>query len=269
MGKRYELGWRPRGLLLPGLDPEALYVARLSSRSALYSELRLLIEGLARPLASPKYRCLVMEQNRLARASSSARLKLWEQLHARYRLDREDPAFAAFWVEWSRSRSEPERSLVAYVLFALNDRLVTDLGTEWLFPLLRRAPAEVRVENVQAFLRRAEARHPEVAAWSAATRLAWAQKYCASIRDFGLAEGVVRKRTVRPALYAAPVRLLAWAVRLAGASSLELVQSRIFRLLGIDSNEVIDALGELNRLGALHFRIQGDVIELALDEEVA
>ncbi len=174
--------------------------------------------------------------------------------------------FAAFWLEWSRSRSESERGLAAYVLFTLNDRLVTDLGTEWLYPLLRRAPAEIRVEDVQAFLRRAEARHPEIAAWSAATSLAWAQKYCASIRDFGLAEGVLRKRTVRPALYAAPVRLLIRALRLSGAPPLDLVQSRIFRLLGIDANEVIDALGELNRFGGLRFRMQGDVIELALEE---
>src|SRR5215207_4420333 len=121
MGKRYELGRRPHGLLLPGLDPAAPYVARLSSRSALHSELRLLLEGLDRPLASRQYRSLVTEENRLARASASARLKLWKELHSRYRLDREDPMFAAFWSEWSRSRSEPERSLTAYVLFALND----------------------------------------------------------------------------------------------------------------------------------------------------
>jgi hypothetical protein len=266
MEKRSKLNRRPHRPVLPGLSPAAPYFARLSSRSALYSELRLLLEGLDRPLASREYRALVLEENRLLRGTASTRLKLWEQLHSRYRLDREDPVFAAFWAEWSQSRSEPERGLTAYVLFALNDRLVMDLGTEWLFPLLRRAPAEVRVEDVQAFLRRAEARHPEVAAWSSETRLAWAQKYLASIRDFGLAERVVRKRTVRPALHAAPVRLLVRALRLAGASPLDLVQSRVFRLLGIEAHEVIDALGELNRLCALRFRMQGDVIELSLEE---
>lgn len=266
MGWRNEMGRRPRGPVVPGLDPGAPYFARLSSRSALYSELRLLLEGLDRPLASREYRALVTEENRLVRGAGATRVKLWEQLHSRYRLDREDPLFGAFWIEWRLSRSEPERGLTAYVLFALNDRLVMDLGTDWLFPLLRRAPVKVRVEDVQAFLRGAEGRHPEVAAWSAETNLAWAQKYLASIRDFGLAEGVVRKRTVRPALHAAPVRLLVRALRLAGASPLELVQSRAFRLLGIDGREVIEALGELNRLGALRFRMQGDVIELSLEE---
>ena len=43
--------------------------------------------------------------------------------------------------------------------------------------------------------------HPEVRGWSEETRLAVAQKYSASIRDFGLAKGTARKTTVRPALY--------------------------------------------------------------------
>ena len=133
----------------------------------------------------------------MARGSVSARRKLWEELHARYRLDSAAPLFAAFWQEWRCSKTEPERSLTAYILFALNDRLVTDLGTEWLFPMLRRAPADLRVGDVLAYLGRAR-QHPEVGKWSEETTVAVAQKYCASIRDFGLANGIVRKLTVRP-----------------------------------------------------------------------
>jgi len=38
----------------------------------------------------------------------------------------------------------------------------------------------------------------------------------------------------------------------------------VFQLLAVDATEVIDILGELNRCGALHFRMQGDVVELDL-----
>jgi hypothetical protein len=152
-------------------------------------------------------------------------------LKARYRLDAKDPFFAAFWAEWCHCVSEAELGLTAYILFALNDRLVADLGTEWLSPLLRRAPAEVRLADVLAFTKRAEVTHPEVRSWSEQTRLAVAKKYCASIRDFGLAKGFVRKTTVRPALYGAPVRLLVRALRLAGVVPFDLVRARIFRLL--------------------------------------
>ena len=252
-------------LRIPGLASSAPYSSRLSARSALYTELRLLLDRCEDALISADYRSLVIEENCLARGSVWARRKLWEELHARYRLDAADPLFRAFWQEWRRSEMESERCLTAYILFALNDRLVTDLGTEWLFPMLRRSPADLRVGDVRAFLSRAR-HHPEVANWSEQTTVAVAQKYCASIRDFGLAKGIVRKHTVRPALYGSPVRLLVRALRLIGTPPFALVQAPIFRLLGLASTEVVDALGELSRTGALRFRMQGDVVELDIRE---
>jgi BrxA len=255
-----------QAVVAPGLDAGAPYFSRLSARSALYTELHHLLDASLDRLSSVQYRALVLDENVLGRSSYAARGKLWKELKARYRLDGDDPIFAAFWSEWRRSASDSERGLTAYVLLALNDRFVADIGVEWLFPLLRRAPAELRVADILAFISRAESAHPEVRAWSEKTRLAVAQKYAASIRDFGLARGTFRKSTIRPALYASPVRLLVRALGLAGIGPLAIVRSRVFRLLALDESEVIDALGELNRLEALRFRMQGDVVELDIRE---
>ena len=258
---------RERGMTkVPGLDTATPYVSRLSARSALFTELHLLLDQEYSALSSAEYRSRVIAENKLSRSSASARAKLWQELHARYRLDATDSLFGAFWLEWQRCESEAELGLTAYLLLALNDRLVTDLGMELLFPLLRRAPAELRVADVYAFIKRAQVAHPEVQGWSEETRLAVAQKYSASIRDFGLAKGTVRKTTVRPALYGSPVRMLVRALRLAGIAPLGIVRAQAFRLLGIDEAEVIGALGELNRMGTLRFRLQGDVVELDLLE---
>ncbi len=249
-------------IAVAGLDPRAPYASRLSSRSALYAELHQLLDAEDHALTSAEYRRRVVDENRLAKPSTAARAKLWKELKARYRLDAQDPLFAAFWSEWQRCASEAERSLTAYVFFALNDRLVADLGTEWLYPLLRRAPAEVRLADVVAFIERAFRAHPEARAWSDQTRLAVAQKYTASIRDFGLAHGTVRKTSIRPALYGSPTRLLVQALRLAGIAPLDIVHAPAFKLICLDTSEVIDALAEMNRIGALRFRMQGDVVEL-------
>ena len=48
----------------------------------------------------------------------------------------------------------------------------------------------------------------------------------------------------------------------AGIAPLDIVQAPAFKLLCLDTTEVIDALGEMNRVGALRFRMQGDVVEL-------
>ena len=248
------------------LDAHALYSARLSARSALYTDLRVLLDATCEPLSSAAYRSLVVDDNCVARKSFAARAKIWEELKKRYILDAAHPLFAAFLEEWRRCRSEPERGLTAYTLIALHDRLLADLGTRWLFPLLRRAPAELRTADVLEFLDRAAEKRAEVAVWSIHTRKAVAQKYTASLRDFGLARGTVKKVTIRPALYGAPVRLLVRALRLVGIRPLDLVRAPIFRLLAIESHEVIDALGELNRLDAIRFRMQGDIIELDIED---
>jgi Putative inner membrane protein (DUF1819) len=248
--------------VVPGLDSAAPYSSRLSARSALFSDLHQLLNGDLEALSSAEYRRRVVVENRLAKPSKAAREKLWKELKGRYRLDAEDPLFAAFWAEWQRCTSEPERSLTAYVFFALNDRLVTDLGIELLYPLLRRAPADIRLADVLAFIQRAYGSHPEARAWSNETRVAVAQKYTTSIRDFGLARGTIRKTSIRPALYGPPVRFIVRALRLAGVAPLDIVQAPAFKLLCLDTTEVIDALGEMNRIGVLRFRMQGDVVEL-------
>ena len=248
------------------LEPGAPYTARLSARSALYTDLRVLLDATCEPLSSAAYRSLVIDGNCIARKSAAARRKIWEELKKRYILDSGHPLFAAFLREWRRCGSEPERGLTAYMLLALHDRLVADLGARWLFPLLRRAPAELRVADVLGFLDGAATKHTEIAAWSDHTRIAVAQKYAASVRDFGLARGTVKKVTVRPALYGAPVRLLVRALRLAGVRPLDLVRAPIFRLLALEGHEVIEALGELNRRDAVRFRMQGDVVELDIEE---
>lgn len=248
----------------PGLDPATPYYSRLSARSALYTDLCLLLDAASGPLQALDFRHMVIEQNCLARSSESARRKMWKELKARYVLDGTSPLFEAFWSEWRRCESEPERGLTAYCLLALQDKLVADLGLDFLFARLRRAPAELRVDDVLGFIKASKSAHPEVAAWSHNTTIAVAQKYGASIRDFGLARGTHRKTTLRPALYGAPTRLLIRALRLADTRDLDLVHAPIFKLLALEPSEVIDALGELNRQGALRFRMQGDVVELKL-----
>ena len=91
---------------VPGLDPAAPYSSRLSARTALYTELHLLLDGGGPALPTSAYRAFVVDENRLSRSSAAARAKLWKELKARYRLDGSDLLFAAFCDEWRRCASE-------------------------------------------------------------------------------------------------------------------------------------------------------------------
>lgn len=241
------------------------YLPRLSSRSALFTELKLLLSAAGNGATSDDYRHLVIDENCLAKSTTASRQRAWDDLRYRYILCLEDPLFCSFIAEWSNCLAESEAALTIYCLFALNDRLVTDLGVNYLFPRLRQAPSPIRVDDIEAFLCAARATHPELCGWSEQTTAAVARKYAASIRDFGLAKGVYAKTSVRPALYAAPARFLIRALRLTGMKDLGIVSSPWFRLIGLESHEVIDALSELSRQGKLGFRMQADVVELDLE----
>jgi hypothetical protein len=240
------------------------YVSRLATRAAFYAELQALLAAVDGAVSRTEYRRRVLADNVLSRRTAAAREKAWKELAARYRLDAAWALFGAFLEEYRRAASEQDRALTAYLLFALLDRLVCDLGTDWLFQYLRAAPAELRPADVLAFLRARRRSHPEIAGWSASSRENIASHYLSALREFGLARGSRRKVSVRPAPGAAPVRFVLRALRLAGASDLAAVQSPRFRLLGLSLDEVVELLFRLSAEGALRCRIQGDVVELDL-----
>lgn len=255
----------PHDIPIPGLDQHGRCRARLSARSALYTDLQVLLEARTELLPSADYRRAVIDDNVLSRGSVASRNKVFQELKGRYVLDGEHPLFSAFHHEWRRCGSDQERALTAYLLLALHDRTVALTSMEWLYPQLRRAPCEVRLGDLETFLQQlGKSEHPEVARWTPITLTRVAQHYLASIRDFGLATGTTKKVGVRPALYGCPVRLLLAALRMLRVSPLQVVRHEAFKLLGIAPGEVIDALSQLNRHGDLRFRMQADVVELAV-----
>ncbi len=249
---------------IPGLTPDVLCLARLSSRSGLLTDFRRVMEngGSEKP---DEIRRLVMEENLLARATTSARSKLYKELKGRYLLDPGVPLFTLFLDEWARVTISEEKNLLAFVLLALNDRTVMLTSCEWLFPHLRKAGSDLRVGDLETFFASlGKTSHPEVSKWTESTLKRVVQHYLATVRDCGLAQGAIRKRAHRPALYAAPVRLLLRALQIGRFAPAEIIVHESFKILGIAPGEVVGELSELNRQGAISFRQQADVIELTL-----
>src|SRR4051812_9372860 len=75
-GTPADIGGSP---VVPALDPRTPYSSRLSARSALFTDLQLLLDGRSAALTSEAYRKLVVDENCLSRPSTAARLKIWEE----------------------------------------------------------------------------------------------------------------------------------------------------------------------------------------------
>lgn len=254
---------RPRALSSVS-DADRTYVSRLAARASMFGDLRILLAAMPADAPRAAYRSAVIEENVLSRRTRAAREKTWKELAARYGIDEASPLFRAYRGEYDRAASGTDRSLTTYLLFALRDSLVRDLGTAWLYDYLRSAPAELRSGDVLAFISAREATHPEVGGWSASSRDNIASHYLSALKEFGLARGAQRKVSVRPSPGAAPVRFLLRALMLSGASNVAAVQSTLFRLLGLSLDETVSLLFRLNADGSLRCRIQGDVVELDL-----
>ncbi len=245
---------------LPALDAESRFLARISTRSALYGDLSQL---LMTAKIEMDYRRLVIEENVCLRRSASARQKLYQELKGRYLLDPSKSAFRAFSTEWIRSENEADRRLLAYVLFCLNDKTVFTISRDWLYPLLQRPGSVMGISDLTGFLNRlAKSTAPEVGKWTVKTLERVVQHYLASVRDFGFAEGKQKKVSIQPSVGAAPTRLLIELLRLGGVPDKFIFSHSVFRILGIGESEVYDHLRSLHQQGGLHFKMQGDIIEL-------
>src|SRR6516162_6725668 len=99
---------------IAGLDDDAACLARLSSRSALYTDFQVLLGACVGKLSLEEYRWAVIDENVLSRGSVAARKKVFQELKGRYLLNVENSLYSEFQHEWSRCRSDQERALTAY-----------------------------------------------------------------------------------------------------------------------------------------------------------
>jgi hypothetical protein len=67
---------------IPGLDQDARCLARLSARSAHYTDLEVLLQARTELLPASDYRKAVVDENVLSRGSVAARKKVFQELKA-------------------------------------------------------------------------------------------------------------------------------------------------------------------------------------------
>jgi hypothetical protein len=72
---------------IAGLDPDGLCLARLSARSALYTDLQVLLQARTELLPASDYWRAVVDENALSRGSVAARRKVFKELKGRCVLD--------------------------------------------------------------------------------------------------------------------------------------------------------------------------------------
>jgi len=249
----------PASLEPPDAQP---ITVRLAGAGSLRGELEALL-AVAPPDASPEdYRELLLRQNVASKGTSTARMWAWKRLKLRYALDSALIEHRAFRAAMRASADAHERGLLCFLMFARTDRLFREVTLECVSPHLAREGTVIKPAAIEAAIRgRAEASGLR---WSASTLDRAHKHLLAALKDFGLIRGARTRRTVRPRPGEYVTLFAARLGRYEGLTDRQVLESRWFRLLGLDRDQVADLFYAANRAGILGFRMQADVVELSL-----
>lgn len=233
----------------------------------MWTEMHALLDHGIEGATAADIRTLIVEANVLAKRTLENRIRVWRKLRERYLLDPSLPAFRYFLAAYYREHSASQQGLLGYLLFCFSDPLTRHLGVTWLAPRVARPGTALRIEELTVGFDALAKEIPSLAQWTPTTRLRVFQHYLGAVRDFGLAEGTLLKRSLKPHVGG---HVLVYAIRLAelqGLRPFDALQSVWVRLLGLDLDATITRMYQLNAEALARFRMAGDVVELSLPAE--
>lgn len=250
-----------------GKQPKERLTARLAAAGAMLPELYATAEVIGESPTPARLREAILHENVLARSSLPARVKVYQKLQQRYFPPSSPDEWPLLVRALSREEKSDQKALVTYVALCAYDPLFRTLNLRWLVPQLNDVGREIEVAEVLQAVEVLERSHPEVKRWGESTRLSLAQHYLSALRDFGFARGGARKRLARPHVGAHVMLFVCELLLGREVPPRDVLQHDLVRVLGLDLNGAIEALNELDRLGMVHFRSQGGVVNLYLLKE--
>lgn len=248
-------------LASPSAQP---YTARLAGAGALLDELEAVLHTAPVEASRDDFRRLILDENAARKSTANARMWAWKRLKLRYLLDSPDlPEFKSFRTAHTTARTAEDRRLVAALMLARTDALFRDVTLETVSRGLRTPGLVIEPESI---LGSVEAKmHASGLSWSAESLRSITNHLLSALADFGFIEGFRVRRTARVRPGVESTAFAATLGRLEGLTDRANLESRWFRLLGLDVEEAASALREAARAGALRFRMQADVAELVID----
>ncbi len=252
---------------LPNPDAQP-YTARLAGAGSLLDELEAVLDVAPEHASSADFRRLIMEGNAARKSTANARMWAWKRLKLRYLLDApQSREFRAFRKTHATARTEADRRITAALMFARTDALFRDVTLQLVSPRLATLGTVVEAETIRADVE--DRMRAAGLGWSSESLRSIANHLLSALGDFGFIEGHRVRRIaglrpgVEPAVFAARLG------RLEGLTDRANIDSRWFRLLGLDADAAVGALLGAARAGALRFRMQADVVELVFDGDRA
>lgn len=252
-----------------GRDVGALS-ARNTSKGALLAEAHAVFRALDSGASVAEVQAACLSGRILRQRTRETRRHIWKALHHRYFAWNPPRWVLADLTDAAQGEATDARFVgLAYVHYARRDRLTFEFVTQALCALWKARALEVRRDDVLDFLADCGSREVHVKGWRETTRKKLAGNVLTALRDFGLLEGVQRKKIRRPIV---PPEVALHLCRLLYGEGLRgraVVEAPDWRLFLWEPHDVNLALGGLAQQRHLRFEKSGRTVVLDVPEHPA
>ena len=241
--------------------------ARNTSKGALLPEARAVFRAFNCAASVAEVQAACLSGRILRQRARETRRQIWNALHHRYFAWNPPRWVLADLTDAAQGEVTDARFVgLAYVHYARRDRLTFEFVTQELCALSKARALEVRRDDVLDFLADCGSREARVKGWRETTRKKLAGNVLTALRDFGLLEGVRRKKIRRPVVppeVALHLCRLLYGEGLRGRAAVEAPDWRLFLW---EPQDVNLTLGGLAQQGHLRFEKSGRTVVLEVLE---
>lgn len=243
------------------------YSTRNTSKGSLLDESYQILGALAKEHNLEEVRRQAQEGVVLHQSARLSRTTIWRRVH--YRL-------LAHGVSWiietllaaqGLGRHSREFVSMVYLLYCLRDRLSFDFVTQEIWDRWNGGRAFVAPGDLFSLLEVAAEGQEQIRRWSESSRQKLSTGILSALRDFGLLEGVQRKRIVKPALPLLTAECILRLLTQEGLRGGEVIQDATWRLFLLSESEVAHVLLQLSQQKTIRFERAGDTTVLVTPEE--
>jgi hypothetical protein len=238
------------------------YNSSIASKGALTSDVKIVLREIDAGQSPAQMRQAVIEDDLLDRGTLQNRQTVWREITRRYISGQEPEHVMALARMVTGCSNSTAVDLALFYEYCQADALLYDLTAYGTYELYQSARTALDKADINDWLTRQEAAHPEIAKWSPATRNRLISSYLATIRDFGLVSGTKQKEFRK--MYV-PREAFVYALyhhKDRGVEGKALISSTDWRLFLLNEREVILLLEDAANGGFIHFRRAGDIYDL-------
>lgn len=243
------------------------YSTRYTSKGALLAEAAHVIGALTSGMSVEQVREQTLDGSLLHQYTRASRQKIWRDLHYRLLTHRIDWVIEGLKQADANGSRSPEFVSLVYLYYALRDRLTYDIVTGLIWTRWTNNQLQIRREDILSLLDEASGAQRQIRRWAESSRLKLASSILTALRDFGILEGSLKKRIVRPVLPLSSAEQLLRILTSEGVRGRKVLQDSTWRLfLCSEEEDVADVLARLAQEGRIDFERAGNTVVLLTPE---